>query len=285
VLDGSAAFDKVQPYDVADEWKDAHGAPRRCRVWDGEDPPSGMRLVRTIDTDPDCDEWPEEGENEPAHRFWRWYERPAGGDGDGSRFAVKTVLLEHHRHDVAQQAERMVKALGLPADIQTAVTLAARFHDLGKRRRLWQRNIGNLDPANPLAKSGHKTKALYTTDYRHELGSLLDLEREEAFRALHDQPELQDLVRHLVAAHHGRARPHFPEDEVCDPERPEVDVAATAREVPRRFARLQRKYGRWGLAYLESLVRAADALASQFSDPGGPKPPPPSHTPTRGVTR
>jgi hypothetical protein len=32
--------------------------------------------------------------------------------------------------------------------------------------------------------------------------------------------------------------------------------------VPRRFARLQRKYGRWGLAYLESLPRAADWAAS-----------------------
>ena len=29
-----------------------------------------------------------------------------------------------------------------------------------------------------------------------------------------------------------------------------------------RFARLQRRYGRWGLAYLESLVRAADYAAS-----------------------
>ena len=29
-----------------------------------------------------------------------------------------------------------------------------------------------------------------------------------------------------------------------------------------RFAKLQRKYGRWGLAYLESLLRAADYAAS-----------------------
>ena len=35
-----------------------------------------------------------------------------------------------------------------------------------------------------------------------------------------------------------------------------------AAEVPQRFARLQRKYGRWGLAYLESLLRAADWAAS-----------------------
>jgi CRISPR-associated endonuclease/helicase Cas3 len=50
-------------------------------------------------------------------------------------------------------------------------------------------------------------------------------------------------------------------DEV-DPEPNGQDVTATATEVPRRFARLQRKYGRWGLAYLESLLRAADYAAS-----------------------
>jgi len=36
-------------------------------------------------------------------------------------------------------------------------------------------------------------------------------------------------------------------------------------EIPRRFARLQRAHGRWGLAYLESLLRAADYAASVMS--------------------
>jgi CRISPR-associated endonuclease/helicase Cas3 len=35
-----------------------------------------------------------------------------------------------------------------------------------------------------------------------------------------------------------------------------------AASVPRHFARLQRQFGRWGLAYLESLLRAADYAAS-----------------------
>ena len=43
----------------------------------------------------------------------------------------------------------------------------------------------------------------------------------------------------------------------------QVTVAdEVSTEVPRRFARLQRKYGRWGLAYLESILRAADWSAS-----------------------
>ena len=74
-------------------------------------------------------------------------------------------------------------------------------------------------------------------------------------------PEMQDLVLHLIAAHHGRARPHFPPEEAEDDEHIQAAVKL-AIETPQRFARLQRKYGRWGLAYLESLVRAADYIAS-----------------------
>jgi CRISPR-associated endonuclease/helicase Cas3 len=98
-------------------------------------------------------------------------------------------------------------------------------------------------------------------DYRHEFGSLLDVLEEPEFKRL--PGDVQDLALHLIAAHHGRARPHFPAPETFDPERSEREAADLAREVPRRFARLQRRYGRWGLAYLESLVRAADAMGSQ----------------------
>ena len=78
--------------------------------------------------------------------------------------------------------------------------------------------------------------------------------------------EMQELMLHLIAAHHGRARPHFPVEEAFDPERSDQLAADLSIEIPRRFARLQRKYGRWGLAYLESLVRAADYAAS--ANPG-----------------
>ena len=73
---------------------------------------------------------------------------------------------------------------------------------------------------------------------------------------------------HLIAAHHGRARPHFPGNERFDHDRPEEEVAAIITGIPGRFARLQQRYGRWGLAYLESLVRAADIMASQNIDDG-----------------
>jgi CRISPR-associated endonuclease/helicase Cas3 len=117
-----------------------------------------------------------------------------------------------------------------------------------------------------LAKSGRGGRIKALEGYRHEFGSLLDLLNEQSecrkeFNQL--TGDQQDLVLHLIAAHHGRARPHFALDEAFDPEHPIEEADKIAREVPRRFARLQRKYGRWGLAYLESLVRAADILASQ----------------------
>ena len=73
---------------------------------------------------------------------------------------------------------------------------------------------------------------------------------------------IQELILHLVAAHHGYARPFVPAEFVFDPEPKNTDVRQIADEVPGRFERLQRQYGRWGLAYLESLIRAADYAAS-----------------------
>jgi CRISPR-associated endonuclease/helicase Cas3 len=135
------------------------------------------------------------------------------------------------------------------------------LHDFGKRRLYWQRGIGNMDATRWLAKAGPElTPRLLSEPYRHEFGSLLDAEKEADFRKL--PPDEQDLVLHLIAAHHGRARPHFPTDESFDPDAALDESQRIAAEVPRRFARLQRRFGRWGLAYLESLLRAADYAAS-----------------------
>jgi CRISPR-associated endonuclease/helicase Cas3 len=132
---------------------------------------------------------------------------------------------------------------------------------LGKRREVWQRSIGNPNPNDWHAKSGKPWKSCdICPDYRHEFGSLLDVEEEADFKKLSE--DMKDLVLHLIAAHHGRGRPHFPTDEAYDPEPKRKEATTIASEVPRRFARLQRKYGRWGLAYLESLLRAADYAAS-----------------------
>jgi CRISPR-associated endonuclease/helicase Cas3 len=266
-LDSRQDCEKPLLYDVADEWFDdnAQSIRRRIRVR-GDDPQfddktRGMRPVRPpIDTAPDADE--EDSPTPGGHRLWCWYTLPRAADDEGSKTSVrsKPIALDNHLGDVAVTVARIVATLDLPPDIQQALTLAARFHDLGKQRKVWQRSIGNFDPHQCLAKPGRKMKPLELNGYRHEFGSLLDVRAVLEFQ--HASDDVKDLVLHLIAAHHGRGRPHFPADEVFDPEPSGNDAAAMVAEVPRRFARLQRKYGRWGLAYLESLLRAADYAVS-----------------------
>jgi CRISPR-associated endonuclease/helicase Cas3 len=90
-----------------------------------------------------------------------------------------------------------------------------------------------------------------------------------------------------VASHHGHGRPFAP---VCvDPSPPgvrgqlggvriEVDAGTRAAwppahhldaGVPQRFWGLVRRYGWWGLAYLEAVVRLADWYGSAFTIPPG----------------
>jgi CRISPR-associated endonuclease/helicase Cas3 len=247
--------------DIADRWLAENGAPRRLRTWDDATPPDGMRLVRTVLLgDPEAVDGDLENDGELSPRRWNWYEASRGTDGDGSRASERPVLLSIHLEDVRREASRLVKALGLPRDLGSAVIAAAAVHDLGKRRRVWQRSIANRDLDRFLAKSGQRTRPLDLTRYRHELGSLLDAEEDALPPGL--GPEQRDLALHLIAAHHGRGRPHFPPEELFDPEDRDRDFGSLGTEVIERFSRLQRRYGRWGLAYLESLLRAADHAAS-----------------------
>lgn len=249
-------------YDVADMWEDDKG-PLRKRVWQREDTPAGMALEREIRF-----ENPEEEDSEPI-KVWRWFVRKPEAASERSRIAYP---LQPHLDEVKSVARQMVGRLRLPVDIANAVVLAAWFHDLGKHRERWQRSLGNdRYPTEVYAKSGRLPDGTvlrsrgFLKDYRHEFGSVLDVLDEkrphyaEFMKLSHD---IRELVLHLVAAHHGRARPHFPANESVDSEHDSRDSAALATEIPRRFAHLQRKYGRWGLAYLESLVRAADYAVS-----------------------
>lgn len=250
--------------DVSCEWfaDKEKQKPRRARQLDDDQPPEGMRFVRRIDL-PGGDE-----ESEP--QSWFWFARIGDGDDDASKSSRQIVTWDDHTIGVTNALAGIAERL-FPENerFQQALILAAKWHDLGKKRVVWQRSIGNPDPTQPHAKSGYDPerkrmwKPYELTDYRHEFGSLVDVE----LGKLLDSVELldgdeKDLVLHLIAAHHGRARPHFPADEAFDPDGHTAIAERIARETPRRFARLQRKYGRWGLAYLESLLRAADWAAS-----------------------
>jgi CRISPR-associated endonuclease/helicase Cas3 len=269
-LNGTSAFgeEPETPYDVADEWFEDEKQQRRKRLWgEGGERPRRMRLVQTLDIAPLDDEG--EGTKSAGARVWRWYVRVRSADDVGST-GLGQLSLRQHLADAEAAASKITRTLGLPESLRRAVVLASKFHDLGKCRAVWQRAIGNTcyDPGkldSVLAKSGHSRPPEDLNHYRHEFGSLLDVVTDPDFHALKDESDMQDVILHLIAAHHGRARPHFAQDEAFDPEHGDDECERIACETPRRFARLQRKYGRWGLAYLESLVRAADISASQPS--------------------
>lgn len=262
MLRGEATADECPQIDVADALDDPNGRQMRSRVWDDTTVPAGMRTVRTIDVRRVGDEEMAVAEEGHVRRYWRWCVCPRAADDDGSQHAREAEELMPHVEAVEHFANLFVEKLGLNEPEASALRVAAHWHDRGKGRAVWQRSIGNRGyPSVVLAKSGQTNRTFDVTSYRHEFGSLIDLDLEPDFRAL--ALEATDLVLHLIAAHHGRARPHFAPNEAFDPERAEAAAASITREVPRRFARLQGRYGRWGLAYLESLLRAADALASQ----------------------
>lgn len=177
-------------------------------------------------------------------------------------------LLHEHIEYVEREAQRLAKALKLSEPFRSALLFAAKWHDEGKNATIWQRYIGG-ERNQPLGKSAKWRDPKILAGYRHEFGSLMqitDSDRRPAACGVPDNSEVWNLALHMIAAHHGRARPHFPMSEVFDPGPSAVDVEALAIEIPRRFARLQRKYGRWGLAYLESLLRAADWAVSGDMD-------------------
>jgi CRISPR-associated endonuclease/helicase Cas3 len=211
----------------------------------------GMRLIRSIVLN-DSDV----GVPSDDPLMWLWYETAA----EGGRTAPKPVLWETHTQDVKRPPEDILKALSISGPLGDAILCAADFHDHGKQRERFQTTLGNHDyPNRVLAKSGGKGLNL-SDKYRHEFGSLLDVSKDTGFKKL--DPEFQDLALHLIASHHGRARPGFKEEEAFDDHYSALTTDDMVWEVPRRFFRLQRRFGRWGLAYLESLLRSADWAAS-----------------------
>jgi CRISPR-associated endonuclease/helicase Cas3 len=180
------------------------------------------------------------------------------GDDDLSSLGIEPRTVDQHDADVERYAKTLAQKIGLDDGTATLLGIAGARHDRGKDREWWQKAIGNFGD-KPLAKSTN-TAFDHTLNqgYRHEFGSLVETERDEE---LLNHPD-RDLILHLIAAHHGYARPHFPA-RAYDRNQPRALNQTTAEEAMHRFARLQRKYGWWQLAYLEAVLKAADALASR----------------------
>lgn len=214
-------------------------------------------------------------------------------DDDTTSGAPGVVPLRRHLQAVESLARQFARQC-LPAEEAGAVVGAAALHDLGKADWRFQvmlhggNEIAALRRAELLAKSDgvpsssaarRRARALsgLPGGFRHEMLSAQLVAHAPALA--HDTD--RELLLHLIASHHGHGRPFAPV--VKDDEPPEVDLtesgftatlsAADRRRlapphrldsgVAERFWRLSRRYGWWGIAYLEAMLRLADWHVSE----------------------
>jgi CRISPR-associated endonuclease/helicase Cas3 len=176
--------------------------------------------------------------------------------------SLNEQLLADHQSLAEKIALRIADAIGLTDDNRKVLGIAARLHDEGKRTKRWQLAFSAPRDGGVYAKTRGPINQSILDNYRHEFGSIAEISKDDEFRALPRDP--QDLVLHLVAAHHGYARPVIATTGCEDA--PPSALKGRAREVALRFARLQKRWGPWGLAWWESLLRAADQQASRANE-------------------
>lgn len=234
--------------------------------------------VRRVVTAEDAEDAEDNAESDGDWRERFRFEEKRTEEGEATRW----ILVEKWRHDAETEDDRSVgrlqelaehhawtedrartlaKAIGLSGSYVDMLAAAARLHDEGKRHRLWQLAANAPRGEKIYAKTDRRMNIRLLDGYRHEFGSLPYAEKNQLFRSLPD--DLLNLALHLVAAHHGWARPIIPTNG-CDA--PPSVLEKRACDVALRFARLQKQWGPWGLAWWEALLRAADQQASRDND-------------------
>lgn len=202
---------------------------------------------------------------EGDERIWLVVEKqPVGATGEDARAVASTYqgLGEHQRMVVAEVA-RIADGLNLNDADRAMLVAAAEFHDAGKGARRWQRAFNARREGGPFAKTPGPLNLSILSGYRHEFQSVLDA-AQDGLHGIDRSSQRYDLALHLIAAHHGNARPVIG-IEGCDTLPPTV-AGRRAREIALRFVRLQNDLGPWELAWWESLLRAADRRASRQHD-------------------
>ncbi|MCI4039802.1 type I-U CRISPR-associated helicase/endonuclease Cas3 [Streptomyces sp. TRM75563] len=205
---------------------------------------------------------------------------------------TRPVPLPQHSAAVAERAAAFASALNLPPQLVAALRTAAHAHDCGKAHSRFQcmlcagdrllsetldepRAKSGMDPADHHGRRRAAQLAQWHPDMRHEAISALAVTAWLDSRPEHPRGDDDDLLVHLVAAHHGHARPLLPavadpapEKVTCTmPDHQEVIVDSadmgTDWAGPDRFHALNSRYGPWGLALLEATLRLADMACSE----------------------
>lgn len=155
-----------------------------------------------------------------------------------------TELLSEHSDAVCSAAKDFAEKALLDDGLIDAIAEAGQFHDVGKANPIWQLAAKSGNVKRPIAKTWY-VSAPKLAGFRHEFESMDGL--------------AAGLVRHLVAAHHAGGRPTWIGVRDLSP------VLQDDEKVYGQilcFAELQKRYGWWGLAYLEAVLRCADAYVS-----------------------
>lgn len=179
------------------------------------------------------------------------------------------VHLNDHQRDVAGRVEELAKKLGLSDALINVLTIAALHHDDGKADARFQRMLGAKADEEFLAKSEKRTQV--EVRLAKEASSLPQGWRHEQYSALlvHELLEMNSdqsrLIQHLVGTSHGRGRPLFPmvaNDLIAD-STDYAEALFTQGGWDQQFEYLNRSHGAYQMAYLESLLRAADGQISK----------------------
>lgn len=230
---------RFQVKQVAAEDEEGLNLPEEVADW---------QLVRTFETRID-----DGGVARQGLAIYKWH--GDAEDEDSRSITSRPQLLRDHAKQVADRVRRICKALKLPNEEADALTIAARMHDDGKAAARWQRAMNAPDDGCVYAKTKGGGNLRLLEGYRHEFGSLIIAEAENLPKAT------RDLILHLIAAHHGNARPLVSCDG-CEAGPPSA-LESKAGDAALRFVRLQQDYGPWGLAWREAILRAADQAASR----------------------
>jgi CRISPR-associated endonuclease/helicase Cas3 len=221
---------------------------------------------------------------------------PEVSTSEDSSSSTTMATLSDHSRGVEDWARRLAAGCLLGSDsLVDTLALAGFLHDVGKadpRFQVWLHGgdevaaaaapallaKSDANPRNRAARERARVRAGYPKGARHEMLSVAmmtaaeDLKNDAVRRGLD-----WDLVLHLVASHHGFARPFAPVAE-GDAEPVEVTLthgkyglrARSDHELQRldsgiadRFWTLVRRYGWHGLAYLEAILRLADHRRSE----------------------
>jgi CRISPR-associated endonuclease/helicase Cas3 len=201
-------------------------------------------------------------------------------EGDAGSVSSVPVLLTSHLEGVQKRARQFTLRCRLTPEETEAIVLAAQLHDIGKLDPRFQAILhgGDLiaayqaiDRGEALGKSGtawtladyrkHRAAAGYPDGARHEAASVKAAEYRGA----------SDIVLHLIAAHHGYARPSMgwwsEQAEFFIPIRvegasfevsPGSELGAIDSFVIDRFWSLCTSMGMWRLAFVEAVLRLAD---------------------------